>query len=452
MSALPSIGTASRLAGLLCACALAACPRADSPRVESPRALTGSPPPTSGATLATEGHAALCPEELRAESLGAERRLHLTIAGERRAVTVWAPGRPAPAPLLLAFHGTGGDGPSFFRRARLSAFVDAGFVVAAPDGVGHGTLWPVWDAMRLPGDDRPNLDVTLVDALIACLVARPDVDEERVFVAGHSAGGIFVNHLLQARSGALAGGIAGSGVFELTAEGVAPEDLAPMTVIVAWGGANDVYTGETRRGTRVAGFPFDEQGALASRFYAAAPAVRHFQCRGRDRGHAWLAELNTWFAATLLTDPEAPPPAPPRGACAAEPAELPPPLSTAPCDDGPDRCGRTCAALGACLLANGTVGPLLAGALEALGVGPRSCAGCVRACGASGGVDRALWRCLGTEPELACGPGIRGAMPMIERLNACCAEHRGAAPCRSFCGGIPRSSAAAPVFPVCWRP
>lgn len=71
---------------------------------------------------------------------------------------------PVPRPLMVAFNGTGENGKAIYNRAKLQSFVDAGFIVVAPDSAGHGTIWPVWDGMREAKDESlPNKDLEYFD-------------------------------------------------------------------------------------------------------------------------------------------------------------------------------------------------------------------------------------------------------------------------------------------------
>ena len=226
----------------------------------------------------------------------------LEVAGQRREVYALLPTQTGPRPLLIAFNGTTENGQSFARRARLQDYADRGFVVLAPSSAGNGTLWPVWDAMRPPGEeDAPNADLALFDGLLACAQARLEIDASRIYVAGHSAGGSMTNHLLQRRSSVLAGGIVGSGVYDGTRPGsTAPLD--PMAVIVTWGGANDQWSG-LAGGVLVRRFGFWPEAVAAAQRYAEVPGGTMVACQANDQGHVWLDELNGWMADTLLAHP-----------------------------------------------------------------------------------------------------------------------------------------------------
>ena len=83
----------------------------------------------------------------------------------------------APAPLLVALHGGGGDAERW--SSLFSACDDHGVVLAAPDSRGH-----TWD--RAQGDFGP--DVAFIDAVLRFTFERCAVDEDRIALAGFSDG------------------------------------------------------------------------------------------------------------------------------------------------------------------------------------------------------------------------------------------------------------------------
>src|SRR5262249_7142647 len=146
--------------------------------------------------------------------------LGYTIDGQARSFFLALPDAAkfsGPRPLLVLFNGTGETGSIVFSIWGIQSFVDAGFIVLAPDSIGNGAVWPVGDAMRKPGDEGlPNAALDFFDSLVACTAADHSIDAKRVYVAGHSAGGIMTNYVLQRRSQLLAGGVVASGVLDLT--------------------------------------------------------------------------------------------------------------------------------------------------------------------------------------------------------------------------------------------
>lgn len=365
-----------------------------------------------------------------------------------------------PRPLLFAFHGTSETGQKLITRAKLQDFAAKGFLVVAPDAVGNGSFWPIWDAMRVPGSESaPNPDVELFDRLLSCTAAHHPVDKNRVFATGHSAGGIFTNRLLRSRSNVLAGGIVGSGVFDFTSSGTkAP--LEPMLVVVTWGGDNDRYSGTTPNGVTVPAFSFVEQASLASKFYDAEPAVAHARCRGNDLGHAWLP-LNDWFIDLLVSRPKGSPatpfslpplPAGAKAACSTDPYELAP-LPDMTCGSTARAgCKEACQLFADCAVENRTVGPSLQAELSKMGFTQSSCAGCVQRCqtGATTQADEQALACFTTKQAAAtCGPGIEGATPLFSAVNECCKGKTGSNLCVDLCTTLNGNSAAKAFFPTC---
>ncbi|MBX3229007.1 MAG: prolyl oligopeptidase family serine peptidase [Labilithrix sp.] len=386
------------------------------------------------------------------------------VSGQARSFQVLLP--PAsfagPRPILFAYHGTSESGARFVSRARLAEFAARGFVVIAPDAKGNGSFWPVWDAMHLPSASAPrNLDVDLFDRLLSCATSKLSIDRTRVFATGHSAGGIFTNHLLRARSSVLAGGIPASGVFDLTGPAGPPPSLDGMLVIVTWGGDNDRYSGSTPSGVHVPEFSFVEQASLASKYYSAQSGVDHVRCRGNDVGHAWIP-ANDWFIDLMLAHPKGTPagslqlpPLPPgaRASCSTQPYELAP-LPQMTCPSTPrSGCTETCQLVADCAVENRTVGPSLASALRNMGFTTSSCGGCVQRCqaGATSAADQRVLACISdwAQGETCEAGGIEGAFPFFLIVNQCCSNAAGSAMCRQVCSALDSNPAAKAFFPVC---
>lgn len=415
-------------------------------------ALTITPGPALEADPARD-----CPAPFTSQKPVQGANRGFSVAGQSRAFELLLP--PAtftgPRPILFAFHGTSENGQRFVSRARLAEWQAKGFIVVAPDAVSNGHIWPVWDAMRSPFDAAPNKDVETFDRLLSCTAAHYPVDKTRVFATGHSAGGIFTNRLLRTRSNVLAGGIVASGVFDLTGGG-APDTLAPMTVLVTWGGDNDQYTGTTPSGVHVPAFSFVEQAALATQYYEGQPSVAHARCRGANVGHAWLP-INAWFADTLLARPKGTTSAlsaggAPGGLCQTGAYTLPP-LAQVSCQDtSREGCQEACQLIADCAVENRTIGPVLGSQLSAMGFSGGSCGGCVQSCerGATTSADARVLACLQRHAGGAqCGGGIEGAMPMIVAMNECCANQTGSNLCRGICRAMSSNDSAKELFPTC---
>lgn len=383
-------------------------------------------------------------------------------AGQSREFQLFLP--PAsfagPRPIFFGLNGTGEDGPAFSTRAELGQFADRGFIVVAPSSNGNGAVWPIWDDMRMDGDTRPNADVALFDDLLACLGAHFEVDANRVYIGGHSAGGIFSNALLQRRSEVIAGGIVASGIFDLTS----PPDLGaldPMFVLVTWGGPDDTYSGGV--GVTVPEINFVEQASISSQFYEAEPTVGQAHCSitGTPSGHYWLP-INDWFVDRLLEHPKGVPgneadfviaPSPLEGIeCSAAPfifgagpaLECPP--ST------PTGCQTACQLVSDCMVSNSTVGPVIGAQAEMFGFGSidaPNCGGCVTKCeGDAGPGDQEIFDCLAPAVSM-CGPGIDGFMPSANAINTCCAGRADSPWCVETCRVFRTNALATNFFTVC---
>lgn len=113
--------------------------------------------------------------------------------GERSYYLHVPPGDPAtPRPLLLAFHGGGGQAAGYREYSRLDAVADReGFVVAYPDGSGRlRRRLLTWNAGRCCGyAQREDVDdVAFARALVDEIAGRVAIDRTRVYATGHSNG------------------------------------------------------------------------------------------------------------------------------------------------------------------------------------------------------------------------------------------------------------------------
>ena len=390
-----------------------------------------------------------------------------TVAGQDRDFWLALPDPigNAPRPIFFALNGTGDDGKFFYDSSKLDPFVERGFIVVAPSSAGNGTVWPVWDALRRPDElDLPNADVEYFDALLECLAAHLPVDAKRVYVGGHSAGGHMTHYLLQRRSDVIAGGIAASGVFEMTSP--AGESTIDETyALVTFGGEQDIWGGEADgEELTVPSFNFVEQAALASRFYDERPTVGQAYCH-EDLGHAWLSSINGWMADQLLAHP--------KGVSGADDDELPalPEGSAATCandvfsydsgltvtcvGDAVPQCQGACQMFGDCAVVNATVGPVLAEQLGMIGFSGDSnteCGGCIAWCDERGrdAADVEVLDCIAqAEAGPQCGAGVEGAQPLIDALNTCCDGRTDSTYCRDVCTAILTNDVAADFFPTC---
>lgn len=103
----------------------------------------------------------------------------------------------SPAPLLIALHGGGGNAYQFKQDSQLDQLADrAGLVVAYPFGTGKlKDRLLTWNAGHCCGHAQEEGvdDVGFISALIDTLLRTGAVDRNRVYVVGHSNGGMMAH-------------------------------------------------------------------------------------------------------------------------------------------------------------------------------------------------------------------------------------------------------------------
>ncbi|MFZ5909654.1 MAG: alpha/beta hydrolase family esterase [Chloroflexota bacterium] len=123
--------------------------------------------------------------------------LTLTVDGLERSYILHAPdsydGR-RPVPLVLDFHGGGGDATNQWRVSDFDQLADQeGFIVAYPNGTGRlGDKVLTWNGGACCGYAMTNNidDVAFIRALVAHLQASYNIDPKRIYATGLSNGGI----------------------------------------------------------------------------------------------------------------------------------------------------------------------------------------------------------------------------------------------------------------------
>ncbi|MBN8814367.1 MAG: prolyl oligopeptidase family serine peptidase [Sphingomonas sp.] len=120
----------------------------------------------------------------------------------------------APAPLVIALHGGGGNGKTMVPRWADKARAE-GIVVAFPDGVGRDGRMATWNAGGCCGQAMAtnSNDVGFIGALIDELVRSGVADPKRVYVTGMSNGGMLTHKVAIALSGKIAAAAVVSGAM-----------------------------------------------------------------------------------------------------------------------------------------------------------------------------------------------------------------------------------------------
>jgi len=126
-------------------------------------------------------------------------RQSLQVAGISRPMTVYLPSsRISAPPLVMAFHGTGGNGDQVFDESGAQAMANShGVVVIAPDSQwmsggdwdhpSESGYWQTWPDV----DPNHNVDLLLVRAIMVEAQRRFGVDAHRIYSIGHSNGAFF---------------------------------------------------------------------------------------------------------------------------------------------------------------------------------------------------------------------------------------------------------------------
>jgi polyhydroxybutyrate depolymerase len=130
------------------------------------------------------------------------------------------PGATGALPVVLAFHGGGGNAAGFKVYAELDRVSDRErFLVVYPNGTGplpnRLLTWNAGDGCCGYALNNDVNDVGFVATLLFDLEARTRIDRRRVYATGHSNGGIFAHRLGAERSGIIAAIAAVSGSLDL---------------------------------------------------------------------------------------------------------------------------------------------------------------------------------------------------------------------------------------------
>lgn len=137
------------------------------------------------------------PRESATEALTRVSHRALEVGGRRRGYVFVEPNGLDPGrryPLILVFHGDGGDGAGFHRAWPFERVTGKDAFLAYLDG-----LNATWDLE----DTRNNPEVAFVDAVIAEIDRAYPIDRARLFATGYSSGGFLVNVLACHRPGML---------------------------------------------------------------------------------------------------------------------------------------------------------------------------------------------------------------------------------------------------------
>lgn len=159
----------------------------------------------------------------------------INAGGRDRTVRVFLPPNPEGAGFITLWHGAGDSASNFSRAFDAQGVADEyNVIVFVPTSTGLAFEWPI-----LAGEDT-DIDAVLFDDLLACADAQFDINNNRAYTTGFSAGGLWSTWLLMNRAEYLAAVITFSGgtdasvvLYETPAE--------PIPVLAIHGGASDTF-------------------------------------------------------------------------------------------------------------------------------------------------------------------------------------------------------------------
>lgn len=182
-----------------------------------------------------------------------DHHCRIEVDGVERTFRVHVPRtRRRPAPLVLAFHGTGSTSAQMGHITEFSRKADEeGFVVVYPQGAG---LVPRWNVAFVDREFSTADDLAFVRRLLAWSRSRLEVDPRRVYATGMSIGGFF-SHVLACEMPETFAAIAPVAAVNLTE--CDPERPVPVLSfhgrsdpVVLYGGADEVGVPSVREGMR----------------------------------------------------------------------------------------------------------------------------------------------------------------------------------------------------------
>lgn len=224
---------------------------------------------------------ATCPTLVAGENI-------IQSAGISRRLVITLPDEPQSKPVLFGWHWLEGNPYSLLFATGLSNRND--LIVVAPFSTGSERFH--WHVDQTPED---NPDLILFDDMLRCLEQQFDIDSERVWSMGMSAGALWTAYLAQYRAARLAS-------VALLSGGQPDPSLAPpyvppsrpLPVLLEWGGVGDTYTIEGES------FVFNNGNPETFSFAEASLA---FSARLRADGHFVLHCVGTQ-GHSLPPDPE----------------------------------------------------------------------------------------------------------------------------------------------------
>lgn len=178
-----------------------------------------------------------------------------------------APDGNQSRPVLLAFHGLGGNSSEFRQNSQLvEPALDAGFVIVFPQASNEANRgWSVGCDNCTDGDRLGIDDVAYVDAVLDDLAKRTTIDRSRIYVTGFSMGGWFSYTMACKRSSVVKAIVPVGGLMPRPVASLCTPSR-PLGALVIFGDQDQTQPYEGRPG------PFGLLGADSSAIFWATSA------------------------------------------------------------------------------------------------------------------------------------------------------------------------------------
>ena len=165
---------------------------------------------------------------------------------QRRYIVHVPPGATGNIPVLLAFHGGGGNASGFQQYAELDPLADRErFLVVYPNGTGplpnRLLTWNAGDGCCGYALNNQVNDLGFAISVVSDLETRTPIDRQRVYATGHSNGAIFAHRLAAERSGIIAAIAPVAGSLDLRS--FAPTRAVPVLQIHSVDDPRALYAG-----------------------------------------------------------------------------------------------------------------------------------------------------------------------------------------------------------------
>lgn len=159
-----------------------------------------------------------------------------------------------PAPLIIALHGFAQTGDKFEKYINLAPLTQAqGIIYVHPDGTFDNTGVRFWNATpECCNFHKPKIDDdAYIMAIINSVSQNYSIDQNRIYIIGHSNGGFMANRLACMHSDRIAAvvNIAGGNFSNLNL----CKPLAPISMLEIWGTADETFKGNHILGKPILG-------------------------------------------------------------------------------------------------------------------------------------------------------------------------------------------------------